>query len=854
MNKLHQKRNLTYPLLTFTGITFIFFLLWYMIDQDEKTLLFERTQKNTENLAIRLEESINNHLAILDFLRSNWTGQIGQDKQLFESKVQSITEKFAGFQAINYINSDGIITWVHPEEANLPAMGKNLHLHPDAGIFFNYSEQTGQDIATSPITLWQGGRGFATYLPIRAGDTITGYINGVFRADHFIEYSLGSRPGLKDNLIITDGEEIVHSGNRVTDDTNQGITTTQSIHFLNRIWEIRILVVNPKDAPRLTYYHSTILLIGIVFAAAVAIMLSFIMRNRTDLQLNLELLKNSQEELKKRSIQQEQILDTAKRLTASLDLEIVLEQIGINAKALLSAYSCVILMLKEDKRTLEPVVVMSPENKQEIMKAEVDIDSSYSGKAIEAKTSMVFNSRIDDNEGYHVPGTTDPEDTRVIVSPFVIDSEVIGVVCLNRIGKPFDENDRHNAEIFAAYASTAIKNAKTHDKLKQEMDERTKLENQLRQAQKMEAVGQLAGGVAHDFNNKLGGIIGYAELALGNLDDKNNIKEYLELIIDRGEKSAGLVQQLLAFSRQQILRFKTVDLNDLIQNSTKLLVRIIGENITLNTDLQPDLPTLKADVTAIEQIILNISINARDAMPNGGNLNIKTMVVTQPEFANQTENNNPVKNWIKMSIADNGIGISEDMKQHIFEPFFTTKSVHAGTGLGLSMVFGLISQHSAHIECESVPGQGTTFHMYFPESQIEELLSEDGIQDSIRGGNERILLVEDDRNLLEITKATLESLGYEVVAATNGLNGLNQFKEQADQIQVIVSDVVMPSMSGLDMYKQILKVKPGIKVIFITGYGPETMLVKRSRESGTEILQKPFRREELANKLRELLD
>lgn len=679
----------------------------------------EKVQNLTYSLSIKLEESINNHLAIIDYFRLQWINNPHRDYSYFKQQITAIIEKFPGYQAINFINKEGYIIWVVPEITNFPAKGKDLHFHGDAARFFLESEKTGNDIISGPITLWQGGRGFTAYFPIEIDGEIIGYLNGVFRFDDFIDYSLSADFRLKDYILIRDGDSIISSGSKIGNLNDWESVGNYSISILNRTWDIYLVGPTSFEVPLIKEIHSILLFFGVLFAAILAGLIYVLMVGRSELVQNIRLLRNSQEELEKRSLQQEQILATARRLSASLDLDMVFEQISVNARTLLQAFSCIIFMLEEDGHTLKPVKVISPNNKDKIENFRPDIDTSFSGQAIKHKRSLVFNNDLGYNEGVQVPGTIDTDDTRVIVAPFIIDNEAVGVVCLNRSGEPYNENDQHIAEIFAAYASTAIKNAQTHDRLRKEMDERTQLENQLRQAQKMEAIGQLAGGVAHDFNNKLGGIIGYAELALANIDDHENLKEYLELIIDRGEKSAELVKQLLAFSRQQILNFQTIDINELISRSVKLLDRVIGENIKLHLELAEENLLIMADNTAIEQIILNIAINARDAMPEGGILTIKTAKLALQDLNLDKNVDFHAESVIKMSISDTGVGISEDLKQHIFEPFFTTKSVNAGTGLGLSMVFGLMQQHSGYIGCDSVPGKGTTFNLYFSEGQTD---------------------------------------------------------------------------------------------------------------------------------------
>ncbi|MFH1853478.1 MAG: ATP-binding protein [Candidatus Neomarinimicrobiota bacterium] len=853
MQNLHYKRNIFYPVLVFLVGALGIILFWNSIQKAKDQELRSKAELATEQVAIRLEESTNNHLAVVRYLRREWAAGAINDPVKFTQRALSLIEQFQGFQAINYIDPAGFIRWVVPEESNLPAKNRDVHFHPNAAQTFLRAERSDHDFATPPISLWQGGQGFTTFFPLDIDSIRYGYLNGVFRIDHFLEYSLGK--GVWDNFYfaIIDGDQEIYS--YLDDDPSMGrkIQGRFDINVLDRVWTIELIPKPFLTESKLTFIQRAIFLITGMLSLLLSGMVRILMVRRTELHQNLLLLEESREKLRKRSSRQDKLLEIARRLSSSLELELVLKQIGLTARELLEAYNCIICMVDEQTNILKPVIAIDPKFEKEILGTVIDIDRSFSGLAYKAKTSMIFNNVLKDNRGFLIPGTGERANERLIVSPFIINDKVIGVVCLSRIGEPFDEDDRSIAETFAAYASTAISNAQTHDNLKREISERIDLENQLRQAQKMEAVGQLAGGVAHDFNNKLGGIMGYAELALSDIENTGQVANYLKFIIDRCVKSANLVQQLLAFSRQQILKFQSVNLNRVITDSTKLLRRVIGENIDLQEKLDPQLKTVNADLTAIDQIILNLCINARDAMPEGGILSIETANVTLDQEFCRNRNGLVPGEYIRLKIADNGVGIDEIIQQRIFEPFFTTKSVNEGTGLGLSMVFGLIKQHGGRIECNSQLGQGTTFTMYFHPGESEISAVDTAGSGEVRGGSETILLVEDDASLLHIIESTLIEYGYTVITAENGQAGLNIYRDRQSEIDLVITDVVMPSLGGMELYKEIHPANPDLKFLFITGYGPQSMLVKQSRETGFETLQKPFKRTDLARKIRELL-
>ena len=709
-----------------------------------------------------------------------------------------------------------------------------------------------------PVTLWQGGVGIATYFPLEKNNQPDGYLNGVFKIEHFIKYSLGQILKEKFYVTIRDEDHVFYSTLGKTVSEKLICCVDHSITVLDREWTLA-LAAHPLwfislDKPK----YMIVLIIGFLIAISIGWFTRVIMLRRSELHFNIKMLKESQDNLQSKTDQQDRLLEIARQLTANLELESVLKLIGVKANDLLQSYSCVIYLLNKEEQLLEPVVAVDPEYEKEILGKKIEIAGSYSGMALQAKSCLIINSVEGDGRGYQIPGTRVEENERIVVAPFIVDDEAIGVMCLNRMGKPFNEDDQRLAETFAIYASTAIRNAQTYDHLLQEIKERTDVQNQLKQAQKMEAIGQLAGGVAHDFNNKLGGIMGYAELALYDVENHEHVANNLKNIIDRCEKAALLVQQLLAFSRQQVLHPKTINLNEIALNSVNLLENVIGENIELDVKLEPDLNTIIADLTALDQIILNLCINARDAMPDGGQLIIRTEnVELSQDYLNDQINLFPGE-YVCLMISDTGTGIEPDIQSRIFDPFFSTKDVNEGTGLGLSMVFGLVEQHKGYIECKSDVGIGTSFSVYFPagKSDVAAKIKAEGKSQvtNIQGGGETILLVEDDKNLLDIVCTTLSIIGYQVLIAENGQMGLSIYSENKSAIDLIISDVVMPGISGMGLYDEIISQNPQQKFLFITGYGPESILVKQSSDLGIEILQKPFRKNDLAAKVREILE
>jgi signal transduction histidine kinase len=380
-------------------------------------------------------------------------------------------------------------------------------------------------------------------------------------------------------------------------------------------------------------------------------------------------------------------------------------------------------------------------------------------------------------------------------------------------------------------------------------------EEQLRQVQKIEAIGRLAAGVAHDFNNILTAITGHSELLIRQLDADDPRRKNAEQIEKAAYRAAGLTRQLLIFSRKQVIEPRVLDLNAVILDIKKMLRRLIGEDIEFCTLLDPAAGHIKADPGQIEQVIVNLAVNARDAMPTGGKLTVTT--------ANTTRDQNHLKNfpdmgagdYVMLAIADTGTGMSEEVKAHLFEPFFTTKPPGTGTGLGLATCFGIVKQNTGHINVHSELGSGTTFKIYFPQVQSAiEPLRVRNRPTEVAGGNETVLLVEDEPVVRELAVATLREKGYTVVEAGNGEEGLRLARQHNGKIDLVLTDVVMPVMGGKEMADALRTSHPDTKVLFTSGYTEDALGHHGVLRPGILFLPKPYLTATLARKVREVLD
>lgn len=401
--------------------------------------------------------------------------------------------------------------------------------------------------------------------------------------------------------------------------------------------------------------------------------------------------------------------------------------------------------------------------------------------------------------------------------------------------------------LFTAYVRNLTERHSLEEKLRLS-------EEQLRQSQKLEAIGQLAGGVAHDFNNLLTVIGGYSSILLGRMSPDNPQRSALEEIKKASDRASGLTRQLLAFSRKQILQPKVLDLNEVVSEIEKMLRRLIGEDIDLLIVTASSLGKTKADPGQLEQVLLNLIVNARDAMPQGGNLTIETSNVHLSEdYASR--HGASAGNYVMLAVSDSGCGMDTETKEHIFEPFFTTKSPGKGTGLGLSTVYGIVKQSGGHIWLYSEPGRGTTFKVFLPRvDDVSESCDSGSLSRAVPQGNETILLVEDEVQVRDILTDMLRSQGYNLLVASNGPEALDIASRRNGTIHLMITDVVMPQMSGRELSELMASLRPEMRILYMSGYTDDAIVHHRLLDEGLNFIQKPFDTATVARKVRGVLD
>jgi PAS domain S-box-containing protein len=484
--------------------------------------------------------------------------------------------------------------------------------------------------------------------------------------------------------------------------------------------------------------------------------------------------------------------------------------------------------------------------------ATMPVRSGPAGRAVKTGAVVVSNDYLKDlgdKEPVHIGFEEDSEPPQsALIAPMTIMGCTIGTIEMQSHELAAYTQEHVTAMQMAAnLAANAVENVRLLNL------EREKAE-QLRQSQKMEAVGQLAGGIAHDFNNLLTAITGYSELSLRRLQAEDPLHRNIQEIKKAGERAASLTRQLLAFSRKQVLQPKVLALNSIISDVEKMLRRLIGEDIELRTVLEPQLGSVKADPGQIEQVLLNLAVNARDAMPHGGKLTIETgNVYLDWEYAAQHIAVKP-GHYVMVAVSDTGCGMDEKTQARIFEPFFTTKEAGKGTGLGLSTVYGIVKQSGGNIWVYSEVGQGTTFKVYLPrvDEGAEEYKRSAEPEEALQGTGV-ILLAEDEHMVRKLAREVLEMCGYKVLEAANGGDALLTCERHKEPIDLLVTDVIMPEMGGRELSSRLGQLRPEMKVLYMSGYTDNAIVHQGVLDEEANFIQKPFSPQTLASKVREVL-
>ena len=523
-------------------------------------------------------------------------------------------------------------------------------------------------------------------------------------------------------------------------------------------------------------------------------------------------------------------------------LHAALEVIGADAGSVLLADA-------ESKQLVFQYVV--GETAETLQGTGIPWDSGIAGAVFSSGNPEVISAVQEDSRHYRLTDerTGYCSHDMVVVPLKRHGGDPIGVIeVINKKIGTVNREDLDMLVVISAIAAAAIEQSKAFEALRVK-------DVQLQQAQKMEAVGRLAGGVAHDFNNLLTVIRGYSELIAQDVDQNGRIRAQVDEVLKAADRASRLTSQLLTFSRKQVLELRLVKLDQIVSNVGKLLQRLIGEDIQVITDLHADLVWVKADPTQLDQVLINLAVNARDAMPQGGTLTIKTAAVELDEVFVRSHSEVVPGRYICLSLTDTGCGMNKETLLKLFEPFFTTKEPGKGTGLGLSIVHGIVKQSGGHILVSSELGLGTTFSIYLPcaEPPVGEDLSLDAVR-ATPCGSETVLLVEDEGQVRTLEHGILKARGYNVLTAGDGKDAVRICQEYPGPIHLLVTDLILPHMNGRELARRVLPMRASMKVLFVSGYPDETIMSAGLARNKVPFLQKPFASETFLRTVRNVLD
>jgi signal transduction histidine kinase len=579
----------------------------------------------------------------------------------------------------------------------------------------------------------------------------------------------------------------------------------------------------------------------------------------TDRKRAEEGLIQSEENARQLARENATMAELGRIITSTLNIDEIYQSFTEEVEKIISFDRIVINVIDTEKNTVKNVYIAGKELHDRNVKDIYPLEGSGNAEMVRTKSTLLIQTE-DFNEykdRFPMLLSTFQAGFRSIMNvPLFSKGKVMGGLLL-RSHKPYAYTDKDVklAERIGSQIVGAIANAQLYIERIQAEQEREALQEQLRQSQKMEAIGRLAGGIAHDFNNLLTVIKGYSQLSLVETKEDDPLKENLEEIKKAAEKAADLTRQLLAFSRRQILEMKVLDLNTILGDLDKMLHRLIGEDIELVTLLPDALGRVKTDPGWVEQIIMNLAVNARDAMPKGGKLTIETANVELDEAYARGHIAVKPGRYVMLSVSDTGVGMTAEIRQQVFEPFFTTKERGKGTGLGLSTVYGIVKQSGGNIWVYSEPGQGTTFKIYLPrvDEPLEEL-KERVVKEELLQGKETVLVVEDEEAVRQLAVRILKRQGYTVLDTPDGEGALVICEKQKEPVHLILTDVIMPGMSGRQLAERCRRIRQDFKVLYMSGYTDNAIVHHGVLEEGMNYIQKPFTVEDLARKVREVLD
>jgi signal transduction histidine kinase/sensor domain CHASE-containing protein/ActR/RegA family two-component response regulator len=814
------------PFFVGTGVIVFTIILCLALSNREQTQAEQKILLTSSGLTSNIRSRINARVELLARLKKHWSSRENLSESEQRSDAEFMLNYILGCEAIGYVDTSSKTRWLaQTTERSLPYT--DLGWAESLLIELGAPADDDQALITRAIEAPGGEKIFLVSIPTFPGNGPDGMIVGIFSVQETVDTILNQTVAPGYSISIFDGQEQIYSRNFAAEQKGRGWKVDSVIPLQNVKWQMEIRPSQALLDEGRSYLPEVIMAGGTLMALllAVAVLLAQTARART-----AAVLAGNQE--MKREIAERKRTEDALRKSEE------------RYRAFVQQSSEGIWCYEAE----QPIPITLTADEQ----VEFFHRYGYLAECNDAMAHMYEASSAEELIGARVNDLLPlDEDNRQYLMAFINSG-------YRMVDAETHEVDKHGHQRY--FLNNLVGVVENGFLLRawgsqREITERKLLEQQLLQSQRMEAVGRLAGGIAHDFNNLLTAIIGYSDLMLMDSNGNQAARSSAEEIKKAGQRAAGLTRQLLAFSRKQVLQPKVIELNAVVEDMDKMLRRLIGEDLELITVLEESRGRVKADPGQIEQVIMNLAVNARDAMPRGGKLTIETADIELDDLYIRQHMEVEPGPYVLLAVSDTGHGMDKETQSHIFEPFFTTKEPGQGTGLGLATVYGIIRQSGGNIWVYSEPGQGTTFKVYLPRVEDEaDICEAQACRKELCQGSETILLVEDEVSVRRLASEILQMNGYRVFEAGRGSEAIEICEREHGPINMMVTDVVMPRMSGPQLADHLAEVRPDMKVLYMSGYTDGSIINHGVLASGTAFLQKPFTPASLLNKVREILN
>ena len=861
-----------------------------------------RTETVADQLVDRLPEVVAQRLDLARSLREQWQ-QPSHSLENLKDVALLLQQQSPGLLALNWIDTEGVIEWVSPAgDPNDKALGQNVVNNANAGPFFLQARSSRADRISAPLKLYQGEWGFVAYLPTVRDGELVGFLNAVFRFAELFDYAV------PEDVRSQYGLQVFYDDQLIYDSWFEGALRTEE-----RSVERQLEAQGNEFVLRLLPHAATVrmepanvwppLVFGLLLALTLALLTRALVLRGTQLRQQQQLMDRIFSGLPVSALR------IAEDGTIEQSIGAGAERLGfIDEHRESGTLDSVPAVARHMNRALDGEAVefelegqwrgepwtyqfhFFPDEIRGRGIVAFAMDISDRKRAEEALRRSEEQYRRFFQEAPFAYFVVDPEGRIELANPRAMElsgytlGELAGSSVLDlyapgsqgrtRAAELFDRmllgEEIRNLEVklqradrsvlWGSLSIQAIRDA--HGKLTGcryllvDITQRKELEERFRQSQKMEAVGRLAGGIAHDFNNLLTAIMGYARLATGRVDEDDEITNDLEEIQKAGRRAAALVSQLLTFSRRQITETKVFDLNRLIREMDPMLRRLVREEVEIFSRLSSELRPLRMDPGQMEQVVMNLVVNGQEAIERTGLVTLETDVYDPTPADRERAHGDELRGecYVRLRVSDDGSGMNQEVMNHVFEPFFTTKRDGAGTGLGLATVYGIVEQAGGAILVDSEPGEGTTLSILLPCAEEEPIPEDVPVAGDLPRGIETVLLVEDEDTVRNLARQMLQSLGYAVITAEDGVSAIETIDGREDEIDLLLTDVVMPRMGGEKLYEELSRRRPDLPVLYSSGYTESTVIHHGVREGGVPFMHKPYTLDEMAHAVRKVLD